>query len=75
MCEPFNQSCFQVVSSKRDHQDKIILSQVSFECMCVCVCVCVYTLKFCRGQKRVLDGLELELQVTMSHPINVSARN
>jgi hypothetical protein len=34
-------------------------------CVCVCVCVCVnmhMSAGACRGQKRVLDPLELELQ-------------
>jgi hypothetical protein len=37
-------------------------------CVCICVCVCMYVCMrvcghMCRGQKKALDLLELELQV------------
>jgi hypothetical protein len=38
-------------------------------CVCMCVCVCGRCVGTCGDQKRVLDLLELELQVVMNHPI------
>jgi hypothetical protein len=36
-------------------------------CVCVCVCVCVYTYPFTyRGQRRVLDPLELESKASVN---------
>lgn len=52
--------------------------QVVFKCftsfLCVyfaCVCLCSSVCSICRGQKRVLDPLELELGGTMGWEVNV----
>ena len=50
-----------------------------YVCMCVCMYVCMYVCMFLcvcsahRDQKRVLDHVELDLQMAMRH--HVSARN
>ena len=54
-------------------------------CVCVCVCVCVcycdsvwvctQNVVACGGQKRVLDSLELKLQVFMNQPVWVLESN
>lgn len=41
-------------------------------CVCVCLCLCMYA-HVCagafRGQRRVLDSLELDLLDSVSHPL------
>lgn len=39
--------------------------------MRVCLCVCMCTPGVLRGQKRVLDALELELETVVGHHVNV----
>jgi hypothetical protein len=44
----------------------------------VCVCVCVYQHRYVgtrRSQKRVLDPLELEFQVSVSHQTQLQELN
>ena len=46
-----------------------------YNCVCVCVCVCAHIYHMCssiyRGQKRSSGSPRLELQVAVSHPLQM----